>query len=46
MAGVLGGHGATGTLPFTGVALSIYLVAGVSLVLAGLALRAYAKVRG
>jgi hypothetical protein len=45
VAGVLGGHAAS-TLPFTGVALSIYLVVGVSLVLAGLALRAYGKVRG
>jgi hypothetical protein len=46
VAGVLGGHAARGTLPFTGVALSIYLVIGLSLVLVGIALRAYAKVRG
>jgi hypothetical protein len=43
---VLGGHAAKGTLPFTGIALGIYLLVGLSLVLAGLALRAYARVRG
>jgi hypothetical protein len=46
LAGVLGERATKGTLPFTGIALGIYLLIGLSLVLAGLALRAYGKVRG
>jgi hypothetical protein len=34
------------TLPFTGIALGVYLAIGLSLVLAGLTLRVYARARG
>jgi hypothetical protein len=42
----LGAHLAEKTLPFTGAALTIYLAFGISLVLAGIALRTFGKVRG
>jgi hypothetical protein len=41
----IGAHVAAKTLPFTGVALSIYLAFAVSMVLAGLALRTFGKAR-
>lgn len=40
---VLGNHVAHGTLPFTGAALGIYVVAGAGLVLTGVALRVFGK---
>jgi hypothetical protein len=43
---VLGNEVAQGTLPFTGVALGVYLVVGVSLIVAGLALRIAGKANG
>jgi hypothetical protein len=42
----LGAHLAKQTLPFTGAALSIYLAFGLSMVLAGIALRTFGKVHG
>jgi hypothetical protein len=42
----LGAHVAEKTLPFTGAALSIYLAFGLSMVVAGIALRMFGKVRG
>ncbi len=36
---VLGKHAAKGQLPYTGIALGIYLVFGLGLILAGVALR-------
>jgi hypothetical protein len=38
-AAVLGRHAAKGQLPFTGVALGIYLAVGAGLILTGLVLR-------
>jgi hypothetical protein len=43
---VMGSHVAKGTLPFTGIALGVYLAAGIGLVLSGLAMRVLAKARG
>jgi hypothetical protein len=43
---VLGTHVAKGTLPFTGVALGVYLAAGASLVVSGVAMRVFARARG
>jgi len=43
---VFGAHIAAKTLPFTGAALSIYLACGVSMVLSGVVLRTFGKVRG
>jgi membrane associated rhomboid family serine protease len=43
---VLGSQAANGTLPFTGVALGVYLAAGICMVLAGLALRIAGKANG
>ena len=40
---VLGSHVAHGTLPFTGVALGLYVAAGTGLVLTGLAMRLFGK---
>jgi hypothetical protein len=40
---VLGNHVASGTLPFTGVALGVYVAAGTGLVLSGVALRVFGK---
>lgn len=40
---VLGNHVAHGTLPFTGVALGLYVVAGTGLVLTGVAMRVFGK---
>ena len=40
---VLGSHLAKGTLPFTGIALGVYVVAGGVLVLTGLALRVFSR---
>lgn len=37
---VMGSHAANGTLPFTGIALSVYVAVGVLLVLTGVVLRA------
>jgi hypothetical protein len=37
---------AKGTLPFTGIALGVYLAIGLSMILAGLALRVCARARG
>lgn len=41
---VLGSHVAAGTLPFTGIALGVYAVAGGGLVLTGIALRLFGRV--
>jgi hypothetical protein len=40
---VVGSHVAKGTLPFTGIALGIYVAVGGGLVLTGLALRLYSR---
>jgi hypothetical protein len=40
---VIGNHVASGTLPFTGVALGVYVTAGTGLVLTGVALRAFGR---
>lgn len=40
---VLGNHVAHGTLPFTGVALGVYVAAGAGLVLTGIGLRVFGK---
>ena len=40
---VVGNHVASGTLPFTGVALGVYVVAGAGLVLTGVALRVFGR---
>lgn len=42
-AAVLGGHVAQTTLPFTGVALSVYLGIALAMVIAGLVLRTFGK---
>jgi len=42
---VVGSHLAKGTLPFTGMALGVYLVVGGGLVLMGLVLRLFAKAK-
>ena len=42
---LVGSHVAKGTLPFTGIALGVYLAVGGGLVLAGLALRVIGKAR-
>jgi hypothetical protein len=42
---LVGSHVAKGTLPFTGIALGVYLAVGGGLVLAGLALRIVGKAR-
>lgn len=42
---VLGNHVASGTLPFTGAALGVYVAAGVGLVLAGVGLRVLGKAK-
>lgn len=43
---VLGNEVAKGTLPFTGIALGVYLVVGACLILSGLALRVAGKANG
>lgn len=45
-AAALSGHLTGGVLPFTGIALGVYLALGVGLVLTGLVLRACARARG
>jgi hypothetical protein len=40
---VIGNHVASGTLPFTGVALGVYVAAGAGLVLTGVGLRVFGK---
>ena len=42
---LVGSHVVKGTLPFTGIALGVYLAVGGGLVLAGLALRIVGKAR-
>jgi hypothetical protein len=42
---VLGSHVARGTLPFTGIALGTYVAVSGGLILAGVALRVFARVR-
>jgi hypothetical protein len=42
-AAALGANVAAKTLPFTGAALSIYLAAGIGMVLSGVALRTFGK---
>lgn len=42
---VLGNHVASGTLPFTGAALGVYVAAGTGLVLTGVALRVFGKAK-
>jgi hypothetical protein len=42
---VLGNHVASGTLPFTGAALGLYVAAGSGLVLTGLALRVFGRTK-
>jgi len=42
---LLGSHVVKGTLPFTGLALGVYLAVGGGLVFAGLALRVVGKAR-
>jgi hypothetical protein len=44
-ASIVATKAAKGTLPFTGVALGVYLAIGLSLVLAGLTLRVVARAR-
>ena len=40
-----GGSGGSGTLPFTGAELALYVVIGLAIVASGLALRAYSARR-
>jgi len=42
---VIGNHVASGTLPFTGAALGVYVAAGTGLVLTGVAFRVFGRSR-